>query len=297
MAFTTFIEYLRTEKRYSEHTVQAYQKDLEQFRVFLYFYYPDIEPAAATTEMIRSWVAEMSEENTMPRSISRKLSSLRSYYRFLQRNRLITSNPALPVVTPKIRKRNPVFVTEQSMGHLLDGITFPASYEGIRDKTLLELFYHTGMRLAELVGLDLDDIDAEMKTIRVLGKRNKERLIPASDTLLAILQEYITAREQEYPEKATGGALFPGKRSERIARTQVYGTVNRYLSMVTTVDKKSPHILRHTFATHMLEHGADINAIKEILGHSSLAATQVYTHNTLEKLKEIYKKAHPRGDG
>lgn len=297
MAFTTFIEYLRTEKRYSEHTVQAYQKDLEQFRVFLYFYYPDIQPVSATTEMIRSWVAEMSEENTTPRSISRKLSSLRSFYRFLQRNSMVSANPALSVVTPKIRKRNPVFVTEQSMTRLLDGITFPPSYTGIRDKTLLELFYHTGMRLAELVGLDLHDIDPGMKTIRVLGKRNKERLIPASDILLEILQDYIAARAQEYPEKATAGALFPGKRAERIARTQVYEIVNRYLSMVTTIDKKSPHILRHTFATHMLEHGADINAIKEILGHSSLAATQVYTHNTLEKLKEVYKKAHPRGDG
>src|SRR5688572_16286732 len=233
-------------------------------------------------------------EKITPKSVNRKISTLRSYYKFCLKKQLIKNNPVYGIQGPKTPKRNPVFVPESQMNTLFDKLQFPDTFEGVRDKMILELFYFTGMRKAELIGLKLNDVDFYQGTVKVLGKRNKERLIPAVPVLLHSIKIYIEERsKQELAKK--NDLLFFSKKGTAFHPVQVYNIVKKYLSVVTTVDKKGPHVLRHTFATHMLNNGADINGIKEILGHSSLAATQVYTHNSFEKLKGIHKKAHPKG--
>jgi len=233
-------------------------------------------------------------EKITPKSVNRKISTLRSYYKFLLKREVIKANPVYGIQGPRIPKRTPVFVPESQMNTLFDNLQFPKDFEGQRDKMILELFYFTGMRKAELIGLKLNDIDFYQGTIKVLGKRNKERLIPAIPVLMTVIKQYISIRaEQDYASESE--VLFVNKKGLPLQPKQVYTIVNKHLQSVTTVSKKSPHILRHTFATHMLNNGADINGIKEILGHSSLAATQVYTHNSFEKLKSIHKKAHPKG--
>lgn len=290
-----FLSYLRQEKRYSEHTIISYAKDLEQFQVFLRLHVSkNLAIEAVLYKQIRAWVAFLMAENMAAKSVNRKLSTLRSFYKYLQRQQVVSQNPALEMQGPKVPKRTTHFLTEASTEQLFDVITFPDTFEGNRDKMILEVFYNTGMRLSELIQLKISDVDFGLKTIKVLGKRNKERLIPVTDVLLNDIRSYLDIRQQEEILPEAENTLFISNKGKKMYPKMVYNVVNFYLDSVTTIDKRSPHVLRHTFATHLLNRGADINAIKELLGHANLAATQVYTHNTPERLKAIYKKAHPR---
>jgi integrase/recombinase XerC len=227
------------------------------------------------------------------RTTNRKISALKRYFGYLLREGIISANPAKRVLTPKMDKKLPVFVSEDHMDNLLDRVEFGEDYAGFRNRVLIETFYNTGMRLSELVNLQPGDIDFSHQTVKVLGKRNKERIIPLSPAYCDLLQEYTAARMKEFPD-SKAGYLFLTSSGKKIYPRLVYRVVHQFLMIVTTVDKKSPHVLRHTFATHMLNKGADLNAIKELLGHANLSATEVYTHNTFEKLKSVYKQAHPR---
>jgi integrase/recombinase XerC len=239
--------------------------------------------------MVRSWLVSLGEQRIAPRSVNRKLTSLKTYFRYLLRQGTIEVNPMLKVSAPKIPRRLPLFVEKEKMDLVFSGVDFGEGYPGLRDRVILELFYATGMRLAELVALRDQDIDLSASTIRVTGKRNKERIIPLGNSIRGLLETYME-------EKRTFGNqhLFLTDSGKPIYPRMVQRTVSRLLGGVTTLGKKSPHVLRHTFATHLLNNGAELNAVKELLGHASLAATQVYTHNTIEKLKKVYKQAHPR---
>jgi len=291
MHIENFLQFIQIEKRYSVNTLLSYKKDLEQFQVFLHLQYDDVPLEQVVFHQVRSWVVYLMQEGVNPRSINRKLSTLRTFYKFLIRTGVIQQNPMQGLQGPKTSKRNPSFVPESAMEQLLDKLVFPEGFEGVRDRAILETFYFTGIRRAELMGIQEQDINFGMHTLKVLGKRNKERLIPLSPVLEELLKTYIR-------EKSEAGFssenLFVDNKGRPIQARFVYSLVNKYLSAVTTIERKSPHILRHTFATHMLNNGAELNAIKEIMGHASLAATQVYTHNSLEKLKQVHKKAHPR---
>lgn len=289
---TDFLRYLETEKRYSVHTRTAYGKDLEEAFAFFGKEYECEGPRELKSAMVRSWVMSLSDGAREPKTIHRKISSLRSYYKYLIRQGLLTENPVADVILPKIRKKLPHFVEEERMETLLDRVGFGDDFTGKRDRAIIELFYGSGMRLSELVGMQTFDIDTERKTVKVLGKRNKERLIPVPKETLDTLMDYLRLRNETQTADA---ALFVTEKGARVYPKLVYGIVQRYLGAVTTQQKKSPHVLRHTYATHLLNKGADINAIKELLGHANLAATQVYTHNTPEKLKKIHAKTHPRG--
>ncbi len=305
-----FLNYLEFEKRFSKNTVISYQKDMEQFAGFLKHQFEVESPEEATATMVRSWMVQLKEHDGAARSINRKLSCLRSFFKFCMRNGLVAKSPLYNIKAVKTPKRLPVFVEGEKIDKLLDGdftirqkdketktVTeqqgFPDGFEGQRDKLLLDLFYFTGMRVSELTGLSPMSFDASAQNLKVLGKRAKERIIPLTPEMAAELSAYINALQQQGYAGADKYLFFTDK-GQPATRQQVYKLVNKYLGAVTTLKKKSPHVLRHTFATHMLDNGAPINDIKEILGHASLAATQVYTHNTIEKLKEAYRKAHPR---
>ena len=290
---SSFCDYISHQKRYSPHTITAYKKDLEQFHQFLLSDFQLTSFKEANSPIIRSWIVKMIESDISQRSINRKISTLKSFYKYLLKNNQVKTNPLLKVVTPKTSKRLPVFVGESEISDLFSEIEgkFSQDYEGYRDELILELLYATGIRLIELVNLQLNSIDYHNSTIKVLGKRNKERIIPFSNNLKTKINNYLSEREKL---QSVQPHLFLTKVGEKIYPKLVYRVVNHYLSLVTTVSKKSPHVLRHTFATHMLNNGADLNSIKEILGHANLSATQVYTHNTIEKLKNIHKQAHPK---
>jgi integrase/recombinase XerC len=288
---TNFCEYLKHQKRYSSHTIVAYQKDLEQFQYFLNSQYEINESTRVTSLIIRSWIVELIEKGISPRSINRKISTLKSFFKYLLKNKIIKTNPLLKVVTPKIATRLPVFVGESEMTNLFSEVKFERTYEGFRDQLILELFYASGIRLSELIELKVNSIDFSNRTIKVLGKRNKERIIPYTEKIKVNFHSYSKLRSNL---GFKNNYFFLTKKGEKMYPKLVYRIVNYYLSHITTVSKKSPHVLRHTFATHMLNNGADLNSIKEILGHANLSATQVYTHNTIEKLKNIHKQAHPK---
>lgn len=285
-----FLDYLTHQKRCSQHTVTAYKKDLEQFHSFISSEFDTESFKEVNSTFIRSWIVNLIEDDITPRSINRKISSLKSFYKYLLKNGLVVNNPLLKVVSPKTSKRLPVFVTEDELGNLFEEVIFEEGFEGFRDQLIISLFYNTGIRLSELVELKLSSVNFSNQTIKVIGKRNKERIIPISPVLNTEINNYLKERENI----AKNDFLFLTKKGEKIYPKLVYRTVNHYLSMVTSNSKKSPHVLRHTFATHMLNNGADLNSIKEILGHANLSATQVYTHNTIEKLKNIHKQAHPK---
>jgi integrase/recombinase XerC len=292
MFIEQFIQYLKFEKRFSPLTVTAYQKDLNQFLVFIAV--PESELLNITHQQVRSWMVELMDHGNEAKTVNRKVSSLRSFYKFLQRNEMIMTNPMTQVRAPKIPKRLPVVITEQKMDTLLDGgFDFSDDFAGLRDRLIIELLYGTGIRLAELVGLRDDDIDAYEQQIRVLGKRNKQRIIPVHASLAKLITDYNFQKlSQGFDNKSS--TLIVTDKGRDVYPKFIYRTVKTVLSTISTHDKKSPHILRHSFATSLLNRGADLNAIKELLGHSSLAATQVYTHNSVEKLKSIYKQAHPK---
>jgi len=291
MFIERFIRYVRYEKRFSPHTIKAYETDLLQFQTFLTTYETTL--AEATHTLVRSWVMECMEASTGAKSINRKISSLRSFYKFLQREGLVVKSPMEQVQAPKIPKRLPVIVEEAKLNTLLDDeALFPSGFEGLRDRVVLELLYGTGIRLAELLGLKNSDIDDYNQQIKVLGKRNKERIIPLAKPLYALLKVYID-QKNELGFTSTDKLIVTDKGTAAYPQL-IYRLVKQALGEVSTQDKKSPHILRHSFATALLNKGAELTAIKELLGHANLSATQVYTHNSIEKLKSIYKQAHPK---
>lgn len=284
-----FLQYLQFEKRFSNHTILAYSTDLAQFYEYLGAVYQVKDLSEINHLIIRSWIVKLMEQKISSRSINRKITTLKTFYKFLLRQGLVTDNPMLKVQAPKTSKRLPVFVEREKMDLLLDHTVFGEDEEGSRNKLIIELFYATGMRLSELINLKTGDIDLHAGQLKVLGKRNKERIIPFSNELKNAIRSYLNIRSV-----ADSDYLLLTASGKKMYEKLVYNIVKQYLSLVTTIDKKSPHVLRHTFATHMLNNGADLNAIKELLGHANLSATQVYTHNTVEKLKNIHKQAHPK---
>jgi integrase/recombinase XerC len=288
-----FFQYLQYEKRFSPHTLTAYRKDLSQFFDFLETTYQLGEATDIQHTHVRSWMVDLMEKGNVARSINRKLSCLKTYFKFMRKNGEITANPMAKVVAPRTGKRLPVFVNEQNMSHLFEEVDFGEGFPAVRDRLVLEMLYCTGMRRSELAGLEKEDIDRNSFQIKVLGKRQKERLIPFARHLGSLIEKYLLERETAFPGKEFS-KLFLTDKGKPLQVSNVYNIVKRYLSLVTTVEQRSPHVLRHTFATHLSNKGADLNAIKELLGHSSLAATQVYTHNTIEKLKKAYQQAHPK---
>ncbi|MEO5683690.1 MAG: tyrosine-type recombinase/integrase [Chitinophagaceae bacterium] len=288
-----FINYLKFEKRYSQHTIVSYRTDLEQFFAYISSQYDAAALADIATTYIRSWLAEMKSEKITAKTINRKVSSLKSFFKYQLKTGGIAASPMWSVTTPKISRRLPEFVKEQDMQDMFQYLPFPDDWKGKTDRLLLMLFYQTGMRLSEQVNLKESQVDFSKSVIKVLGKGNKERVVPVSAQLLAEMKAYQQAKRQEI-QHADKTCFFVLESGKQLYTKYVYLIVKKYLSAVTTLNKKSPHILRHTFATHLTNNGADLNAVKELLGHSSLASTQVYTHNNIEKLKEAHKKAHPR---
>jgi integrase/recombinase XerC len=283
-----YLNYLKFEKRYSSHTVLSYNNDLQQFSLFI-----DCEnPENIKQQDVRQWIVSLFDAGISPRSINRKLSALKAFFKFLLKNGKVAKNPVIGITALKTKKSLPQFVEESKIESLLDDNYFDAGYEGQRNKIIIEMFYYTGIRLSELINLKTSDVDFYNQTIKVLGKRNKERIVPLTPKFISHLKEYLKMKSESGVEDI--GFVFCNGKGKLLNPRTIYQIVNTYLKMVTSIDKKSPHVLRHTFATHMLNNGADLNAIKELLGHSSLAATEVYTHNTFEKLTKIYKQAHPR---
>lgn len=287
-----FLQYLHSEKRYSNHTIIAYRNDLWQFISFLNF--PDFSRIQQTElNDVRDWAMNMREEGIAARSINRKVSSLRALFRYWQKMGLTKKNPTAAFKNLKLSKPLPNVVTESGIKTLRERVYFEPGWQGLRDKLLLELLYNTGLRRTELVNLKINDIDFQRNEIKVTGKRNKQRIIPVLDAIRVQIEDYMEATKLTFEDYNPDFLLLSNK-GKKISEKLVYDKVKFYLRLVATNAKLSPHTLRHSFATHLLDHGADINAVKELLGHSSLAATQVYTHNTIEKLKSTYTKYHPK---
>ena len=289
----SFIDYLTFEKRYSAHTIRSYGDDLEGFFVFLRDDFGGMGLREAGPPVVRSWLAALKDGGLSSRSVNRKISSLRSFYKYQLRVGGVEQSPMAAIIAPKVSKRLPVFVAQGDMAELFTEVRFPEDWEGLTDRLILAILYHTGMRLSELVQLRERQADVGNGTFKVLGKGNKERVIPVSPVLMAMVEEYRRLKRVQW-EAPEVEFLLVGKKGKKLYAKYVYRAVRGYLAQVTTIDKKSPHVLRHTFATHLMNAGAELNSVKELLGHASLAATQVYTHNTIEKLKDIYKKAHPK---
>jgi integrase/recombinase XerC len=292
MYIEKFTDYLRLERNYSERTVSGYQRDLVLFRKFLKDTDSELDLLTADRDTVRLWVVDMMDKGEATTTVNRKLSTLRSFYRFLRMKGIMQSSPLQGIKGPKNKKPLPQFVKESEMNELLDNTDLGDGFTGIRNKTIIATFYETGMRMAELIGLDDRDIDFSAHIIKVTGKRDKQRFIPFGDKLEIQLQSYLDARTKEFG--STSGAFFLSSKGDRIPRHQVYMLVKDALTQVSDVTKKSPHVLRHTFATSMLNHDAELGAVKELLGHNSLQTTEIYVHTTFQELKEIYKQAHPR---
>ncbi|RIJ36712.1 tyrosine-type recombinase/integrase [Pontibacter oryzae] len=288
-----FFKYLQYEKRYSPHTLTSYHTDLGQFADYLQQVYEITDAAEADHTIIRSWILTLVQNNIKPRSINRKIACLRSYYKFLLAQERIKVNPMLRIKAPKATKKLPAFVQEEPFNNLLDSFTFEDTFEGQRDRLILEFLYGTGIRLAELIHIEPSDLELRAKTVRVLGKGNKERIVPLNDSLLQALDAYQHEKKRFFGDNNSVKLLVTNK-ARPLYPKFVYRVVKKYISLITTSEHTSPHVLRHSFATHLLNKGADLNAIKDLLGHASLAATQVYTHNSIEQLKSIFEKAHPK---
>lgn len=288
----SFLDYLRFEKRYSQHTIISYQNDLEQFFLYILSQYDGVPLEEVTGMLVKSWLAQMKNEKITSKSLNRKISTLKSFFKYQVKLGIISQTPMTAIVVPKISKRLPSFVAEKDMTSLTDNIQFNDDWKGHTHKLLLSIFYNTGMRLSELINLKESQVDIANRQVKVLGKGNKERIIPVSQELTNDIREYITEKKKCFTGDSTH--LLITEKGKRLYPKYVYLVVKSNLSQITTVKKKSPHVLRHTFATHLTNNGADLNAVKELLGHSSLAATQVYTHNTIERLKEVHKNAHPK---
>ncbi|MDR0769424.1 MAG: tyrosine recombinase XerC [Dysgonamonadaceae bacterium] len=295
MVIKLFLQYLQYEKNYSVHTVESYKNDLRQFKEFVFGNSVDavFQPEKIDDVWIRRWVVSLMNDDYSPLSVSRKLSSLKSFFRYLCKNEYIETNPVKNIRGPKAEKSLPHFVKDSDMKELLLDLDNEDAFEGERDKAILDVFYTTGIRCAELAGLKNGDVDIQAKTIKVTGKRNKQRIIPFADTLMDVLQSYINIRSETI-ESPEGNFFFVRKNGRALSNSIIYGIVNKRLSRIRNLSKKSPHVLRHTFATSMLNNGADLSAVKELLGHASLSSTEVYTHITFEELKKAYYQAHPR---
>jgi integrase/recombinase XerC len=297
-----FISYIQFEKRYSPHTVSAYQSDLDQF--INYLNNPDKQipppfplithPSQITHYQIRNWMVELMNEHIIARSINRKIATLRKYFKFLLQEGVIANNPASKIITPKIPKNLPVIVEDVRLTQMLDeNEVFGNDFKGLRDKLVVEMLFGTGMRLSELLGVKETDLSVYEGTVKVLGKRNKERIIPVNNELKILIAEYLELKKNQNFDNNSLTLIVTDKGADAYAKL-IYLIVQKYLSYISTQNKKSPHVLRHTFATSLLNRGADLNAIKELLGHANLSATQIYTHNSVERLKSIYKQAHPK---
>ena len=287
-----FLDYLSFEKGYSKHTVLAYTTDLHAFLDFLKVQYGDILIADVNASIIRTWLASLKEEGLGTKSINRKISTLKSFYKFLLRKQLLKSSPMATIISPKNPKRLPQFVSEEDTHTLFEHVAFPETFRGFTDKLVVALLYQTGMRRGELISIKEQDVDFYLKTIKILGKGGKERMVPAGDNLLDSIKEYISAKP--VGTSSVPAYLLVNEKGNMLYPKYIYNTVTRYLALVTTIEKKSPHILRHSFATHLASNGADLNAVKSLLGHASLASTQIYTHNSIAKLKSVFAKAHPK---
>ncbi|NNE26227.1 MAG: tyrosine-type recombinase/integrase [Saprospiraceae bacterium] len=288
-----FAAYLSHEKRYSPRTVQAYTADLFQFRDFLITQYGELQIAKLTHLHLRSWMVQLHNDGVSPRTINRKISCLRSFFNYLKRERRVKRNPCLKLIAPKVSKKLPAFIQENVIQALFD-VILPDDFEEVRNRLVLEVLYMTGMRRSELIQLRDRDIDLQKLQIKVLGKGNKERLLPFGEKLKKKLLRYLELRKCYFEGTRIDDFFFVTNKGVQLYPKWVYNTAVRYISSVTTSNNKSPHTLRHSFATHLMNGGADLNAVKELLGHANLAATQVYTHNSIEKLKEIYRFAHPK---
>ncbi len=288
----SFLDYLKFQKRYSQHTISSYSFDIESFRSFLEINFNE-HVVTAKGPMVRTWLASLKECGISSRSINRKISSLKSMYKFLMKKGAVKESPMASIISPRSGKRLPQYVDEKSSELLFTHVEFPEGYTGMMEKLVLELLYHTGMRQGELLGLKDESFDFAGRTVKVFGKGSKHRVLPVSENLANSVKAFISERNRLWP---SAGTLFLSPTGKKAYPRLIYSIVNKYLSLVTTIEKKSPHVLRHTFATQLMGNGADLNAVKELLGHSSLAATQVYTHNNIQKLKDIYKKAHPRAE-
>lgn len=288
-----YYTYLEFQKRYSTHTISAYRNDIEQFVFFLKSSF-DIEEVINVSHVhIRSWVVHLMQNKITPRSINRKLSCLNSLYKFLIRRKIVKTNPLRKVQGPKESKRLPSYVKQSNLEKLFKQINFSEDFAGIRDKAVIYTLYATGLRRAELISLTKSSFDFENRQLKVLGKRNKERIVPYGEGLADMLDLYQEEKQRAFPQSESG-SFYVTNKGQTLYPKFVYNLVSKHLSSVTTVSQRSPHTLRHSFATHLSNNGADLNSIKELLGHSSLTATQIYTHNSIEKLKEVYKKAHPK---
>lgn len=287
MYLEEFFSYIKSEKRFSDHTIISYTTDLNQFSKFLKDEYDIIDQSKASFKIIRNWVSILVESGLKSNSVNRKISTLKTFYKFLSMYNYSNSNPTLKLLSPKSSKRLPVFVEKENMDNLFDSNFFDNSFCGRRDKLIIELFYFTGIRLSELINIKISDLDFVNSQIKVLGKRNKERLIPITYNVLNTLSDFKNMFN-------LNNFLFSDENGKKLYSKKVYRIVNKYLAKISSIQKKSPHVLRHSFATHMLNNGADINAIKEILGHANLSATQIYTHNSIKKLKNVHKQAHPK---
>ena len=289
-----FLQYLQYERRCSPHTLSAYQRDLEQFVQYLTTAYELSAPEEATFPMIRSWIVSLVEQKMEATSINRKIATLRTFFKFLLKQRTISQDPMQKVMALKTNRTLPAFVDEQPMGLLLDQFQFEEGYQGLRDKLILELLYGTGIRLSELINLREADLTMPEQIVKVTGKGNKQRIIPLHTTLLPLLELYRASKKARFEGKPCANYLLVTDKGDQSYPMMIQRIVKKYLDMITTIEKRSPHVLRHTFATHLLNKGADLNAIKDLLGHASLGATQVYTHNSLDRLKQVFEQAHPK---
>lgn len=295
MWIRSFIDYLKFERNYSNKTLRCYEDDLKAFEKFFKELDSTLKWDTLDADVVRNWMVSMMDAGSAATSVNRRLSSLRSFFRFLLKRGMVGFDPVRGVQGPKKKKPLPVFVCESDMDRLLDGNCFADSFEGRRDRLILDLFYSTGMRLSELTGLNVEDIDLVTDNVKVTGKRNKQRIIPFGEELHVLLETYIS--ERRILADAVAGAtsaLFVDAKGVRLQNIKVWRLVRYYLGLVSTFPKRSPHVLRHTFATSMLNHHADLEALKELLGHESISTTEIYTHTTFEELKEMYNQAHPR---
>lgn len=293
-AIQYFLDYIRFEKRYSSHTVISYTNDLEGFFRYMATQYEVADPAAVQSAFVRSWLAYLREQGMGAVTLNRKISTLKSFFKYLLKTGRVLQSPMGQVISPKKGRKLPVFVKEEEAVELVKGLnSHPEDWKSLNTAMLVSIFYATGMRLSELIGLRESQVDEGRSQIKVLGKGNKERIIPVSQELIRLVSTYKELKRKEFGD--CGDILLVTGKGKRMYPRYAWDLVNRSLSEASTLSKRSPHVLRHSFATHLMNNGADLNAVKELLGHSSLAATQVYTHNTIEKLKDIHKKAHPKG--
>ena len=293
MQVSAFLNYLALEKKYSHHTVLAYKNDLESFLAFIEEEFDCKESNLANYSMIRSWIITLVEKKLNNKSINRKISSLKSYFKFLLKTNQISENPLSKHRSLKVAKTLQIPFSEKEINSVINNFSTLEDFESVRNKAIVELFYATGMRKSELIGLKVTDFDFQNKVVRILGKRNKERIVPLIHSTMNTLNTYLLKRE-EIETTQSENFLFLSKNGVKLNQTLVYRIINNYFSDISSKEKKSPHILRHSFATHLLNEGADLNSIKELLGHSSLASTQVYTNNSIAELKKVYAQTHPR---